>query len=200
MAIKIRGLIAPFGIWKPIARSMTTALVGTLSFTAASQSRTVGPRHGCRQPQARREPSAVAQGTNQCVCWEVRTRSCANQKCSFKSKSDGEPRGDPQVRRQVIEELLCESHPCVPVHLEAVEKAREVAGDACPRDLLHAQEHPVLNDLPPIGGGGILKPGLLSHPLAFGCLARNSQRMSRGWLLVQNGRRGRTRKHDEGRP
>ena len=36
--------------------------------------------------------------------------------------------------------------------------AREAAGDACPRDLLHAQEYPVLNGLPPIGEGGILGP------------------------------------------
>ena len=43
----------------------------------------------------------------------------------------------------------------------AVEVAREVAGGGRPRDLLRAQEHPVLNGLPPIGEGGILGPGLL---------------------------------------
>ena len=47
------------------------------------------------------------------------------------------------------------------MHHEAVEIAREVAGGACPRDLLHAQEFPVLNGLPPTGEGGILGPGLL---------------------------------------
>ena len=39
--------------------------------------------------------------------------------------------------------------------------AREVAGGAYLRDLLHAQEYPVLNGLPPRGEGGILGPGLL---------------------------------------
>ena len=39
--------------------------------------------------------------------------------------------------------------------------AREVAGGARPRDLLHAQEYPVLNGLPPTDEGGILGPGLL---------------------------------------
>ena len=34
------------------------------------------------------------------------------------------------------------------MHHEAVEKAREVAGGACLRDLLHAQEYPVLSGLP----------------------------------------------------
>ena len=50
----------------------------------------------------------------------------------------------------------------VPVHHEAVKVAREVAGGGRPRDhLLHAQEYPVLNGLPPTGEGGILGPGLL---------------------------------------
>ena len=62
----------------------------------------------------------------------------------------------------VIEELLRGSHwRDVPVHHQAVEVAREVAGGGRPRDLLRAQEHPVLNSLPPIAGGGILGPGLL---------------------------------------
>ena len=39
--------------------------------------------------------------------------------------------------------------------------AREVAGGARPRDLLHAQEYSILGGLPPMGEGGILGPGLL---------------------------------------
>ena len=67
---------------------------------------------------------------------------------------DGEPRGDPQVRRQVIEEVL---RVCTMTPSKWDERWLEVLA----RDLLRAKEHPVLNGLPPTGEGGILGPGLL---------------------------------------
>ena len=93
-----------------IFRDLETAFAGTPSFTAASQSRTVGPSTAPRTTLSAGaaanlkpvvNPSAVAQGpsttpsprpscaaggTNRCVCWAVRTRSCVKEKCSFKSK------------------------------------------------------------------------------------------------------------------
>ena len=178
---RIRGLRASFGISKPIAGRMMTAFAGTPSFTAASQSRTVGPSTAPHTTLSARaaanhkpvvNPSAVAAplprsscaagGANRRVSWAVRTRSCVREKCSFKSKRMVNPLV-PQVRRQVIEELLWGSHwRNVDVHHEAVEMAREVAGGACPRDLLHAQEYPVFDGLPPTSEGGILGQGFLA--------------------------------------
>ena len=62
------------------------------------------------------------------------------------------------------------------MHHEAAEMAREVVGGACPQDLLHAQEYPVLNGLPPIGEGAILGPGLLGldEPKSEHAIQRNS--------------------------
>ena len=73
MTVRIRGLPASFGISKPIAGRMTTAFAGTPSFTARSQSRTVGPSTAPRttlsaradanhKPVVNVHASAVAQG------------------------------------------------------------------------------------------------------------------------------------------
>ena len=126
MTIRIRGLPALFGFSKPIAGGMTTAFAGTPLFTAASQSRTVGPStaprttlsvqaadnhkpvitpalwHKGPAPLPRQGRPAPQEGPNLRVCWAVRTRSCVKEKCSFKSKWMVNP---VMIRRCVIEEL-----------------------------------------------------------------------------------------------
>ena len=120
MTIRIRGLPASFGISKrgdrvPSGRE-------PVPHSGAVRLSTHHPLStGCRQPQARREPQrrgtkdpvplprpgrlAPRGGTNRCVCWAVRTRSFVEE-VLLQVERDGEPRGGPQVRRQVIEELL----------------------------------------------------------------------------------------------
>ena len=139
-----------FGISKPIAGRMTTAFAGTPSFTAGSQSRTVEPstaprttlsaraaanhkpvvhpqRRGTKAQVPLPRPSRPAPrgGTNRWVCWAVRTGSFVEEKCSLQVERGGEPRGDPQVRRQFIEELLY-----VPVHHDAVANWRRWTSQA----------------------------------------------------------------------
>ena len=131
MTVRIRGLPASFGISKPIAGRMTTAFAGTPSFTAASQSRTVGPSTGpphhslSARAAANHKPvvnpSAVAQGPSttpsprsSCAAGSTNRRGLLGgtdkELCEgevlLQVEREGEPRGDPQVHRQVFEELL----------------------------------------------------------------------------------------------
>ena len=179
MTIRIRGLPAPFGISKPIAERVTTAFAGTPVVHGREPVPPSGAVHrsthhplgtGCRQRQARREHQrrgtraqyhslakvVLRRGGYQ----PVRTRSCVKEKCSFKSKGMVNPVVIPKCvarsSRNCCEEVTGGTSL---VHHEAVEMAREVARGACPRDLLHAQEYPVLDGLPEIGEGGILGPG-----------------------------------------
>ena len=89
---------------------------------------------GCRQPQARREHQR--RGTRAQYC-------CVKEKCSFESKGMVNPVVIPKCvarsSRNCCEEVTGGTSL---VHHEAVEMAREAAGDAFPRDLLHAQRVP----------------------------------------------------------
>ena len=192
MTIRIRGLPASFGISKPIRRAHDDRVRGDpvvhgrepVPYSGAVH-RSTHHRLGtsCRQPQARREPSAVAQGpsttlsprsscaaggTNRCVCWAVRTRSCVKEKCSFKSKGVVNPvvfrRCVARSSRNCCEEVTGGT---ARVHHEAAEMPREVAGGACARDLTHAQECPVLSGLPPKGRGGLLGPSMNQNRSTF---------------------------------
>ena len=132
MTIRIRELPASFAISKPIAGRMTTAFAGTPSFTAASQSRTVAtaPRTTLSARAAANHkpvvnPSVVAQGLKHHSLAQVVLRRGGGEEgyqtvrllggtdkelCEgevlLQVERSGEPRSDPQVRRQVIEELL----------------------------------------------------------------------------------------------
>ena len=143
MTIRIRGLPASFGISKLIAGLMTIAFAGTPSFPAASQSRIVGPCTTLANHKPVVNPSAVAQGhstTQVVLCCEeyqlVRLLGGTNKElCDgevlLRAERDGEPRDDPQVRRQIIDELLRGSHRRnVPVHHEAVDRWLEVLARA----------------------------------------------------------------------
>ena len=145
MTIRIRRLPASFGISKPIARRTTIPFAGTrrsrrraspvqwalnrsctaLSARAAANHRPVVNPSAVAQgpaPLPRRGRPAPRGGTNWCVCWAVQTRSCVKKKWLLQVERDGEPRGNPQVRRQVIDELLGAGHRRnVPVHHEAVD-------------------------------------------------------------------------------
>ena len=130
MTIRTRGLPASFGISKTNAGRMTTAFAGTPSLTAASQSRTgpsTAPRttlsaHAAANHKPVVSPSAVAQvpSTTHSLALVVLRRGgyqpvrllggtdkelCEGE-VTLRVKRDGEPRGDQQVHRQVIEELL----------------------------------------------------------------------------------------------
>ena len=113
MAIRIRGLPASFGISKTTAGRMTTAFAGTPSF-AASQSRTVGPSTSPHTTLSARaaanhkpvvNPSAVAQGPStvpspRSPCAAGGTNRSLGE-VLLQVERGGEPRRDPQVRRQV---------------------------------------------------------------------------------------------------
>ena len=87
MTIKIRGLPASFGISKPIAGRMTTAFVGSEYYSVVQVEMRCG----------RCQPVRLLGGTDLELC---------EGEVLLQVERDGEPRGDPQVRRQVIEELL----------------------------------------------------------------------------------------------
>ena len=102
---------------KPIAGRTTPSFAGTPSFTAASKSRTVGsftaPCTVLSAAQAHREPQrfgtrAQHHSLAQVVLRRLRyqtVRLCEGE-VLLDVERDCEPCGDPQVRRQVIEELL----------------------------------------------------------------------------------------------
>ena len=116
-----------FGISKPVAGRMTTALVGTPSFTAPSQSRTVGPSTA---PPSQRGLPPTTTPSRTPTPWHKRPVPLPRQVVLHRAGSqpvrllggtdkelcegevllqierDFEPCSDPQVRRQVIEELL----------------------------------------------------------------------------------------------
>ena len=162
MTIRIRGLPASFGISKPIAGRVTTAFAGTPVVYGREPVPPSGAVHrsthhplgtGCRQPQARREPQrrgtraqyhslakvVLRRGGYQ----PVRTRSCLKEKCSFKSKGMVNPMVIPKCvarsSRNCCEEVTSGTSLCT---MKQVEMAREAAGGACPRDLLHALRVP----------------------------------------------------------
>ena len=117
---------------------------------------------GRRQPQARREPQRHGTRAQHHSLAQGVLRRPRYQTVRLLGSADKELR-EGEVLLEVRKCVARSSRNCRDVRVlhETVEVGREVAGGGRPRDLLRAQEHPVLNGLPLMGEGGILGPRLL---------------------------------------